>query len=589
VDDPIDWAIISENRFNRVVEALIVREYTDETRHRRARAIDGRGGDRGIDIGIWNTETNEIVEILQLKWFLDGWPKRLQARRRQIKNSFDTAWREHNPPKWTLVTPRNPMLEELTYAIDLGEGKACVMEVMGPAELDAMFAKHEDLLRRFTTDYGRELLRDVGREEHALNRPGDLTKVLSKVYQQLQNRSDHWGSVASVDEYGNITEELRPLTSNAHEREPLTMSVTTAFSSESRKLQESFEDGLKHGITAPIVLGSHVIQRIDFDGPEWFARTLHQGEVTLMPGSAGEGLSASVTARDPNGRRLAGLTGTVKHIALGTESARVVLEIPGGLEMRWTLPSDRTSSGEIQFTTDFTGHRVRDIRKLTRFLETAQNTGQLELVVDGRSVAVTTNEGKTFEANRAFNEFLDDLIILENELDIEFTLPGSNLTLDDRVWARVAVRILQGVAVPFPKLNGFDFTLTGEPVNIEEHLEKGVAAFLVQRTEFAVELLGTEVPLGRVFIFQSKGFFDNGPDHAAALRAGDGAGRKVHIGSNDGLPFVVYVPDRLRGPKVIVTGWGIDSLPEHPKLEALRQLERERTIDMPGIEQARND
>jgi hypothetical protein len=30
--------------------------------------------------------------------------------------------------------------------------------------------------------------------------------------------------------------------------------------------------------------------------------------------------------------------------------------------------------------------------------------------------------------------------------------------------------MLQGVAVPFPKLNGSDFTLTGEPENFEEHL-----------------------------------------------------------------------------------------------------------------------
>jgi hypothetical protein len=34
---------------------------------------------------------------------------------------------------------------------------------------------------------------------------------------------------------------------------------------------------------------------------------------------------------------------------------------------------------------------------------------------------------------------------------------------------------------------------------------------------------------------------------------------------------------------------GIDSLPEYPKPEALGQLERERTTDMPEIQHARND
>lgn len=71
-----------------------------------ALAIDGRGGDGGIDIDVRVEGTGQLTEILQLKWFPEGFSKLFSPRKEQIKKSFERAM-AHNPDVWTLVVPAN--------------------------------------------------------------------------------------------------------------------------------------------------------------------------------------------------------------------------------------------------------------------------------------------------------------------------------------------------------------------------------------------------------------------------------------------------------------------------------------------------
>ena len=589
VDDPVDWSVIREDRFNQVVEALLVREFSDEARGRRARAINGRGGDGGIDIGVWDIATDTVVEIFQLKHFLDGWPARTKGRRQQITSSFDRAWENHRPAKWVLVTPSNPSMGELQFVMELGKGKKVDIDILGPAELDALLGDHPEALERFTIDRGRKLLRDVGRPEWALNQPGDLAAVMGQIHRQVSKRSDHWASLVTMDENGNITEELKPLTENAAEAEPLEMKITTEFSDETKDVGEAYEDALRHGLTEAVTLRDKMLKEVRFVGPEWFAEEYAGGELTLLPANNGAGLPATITSRTTDGVRLGSLSGTVENIAVGTDSGRVVINFPGGLQTRWTVPRDQAAAGEIRTETSFAGHRARDIRRLIRFLESLNKAGQLMLEVDGKTYAVALYPGAQFQENARFVTFLNDLVTLENELDVEFRLPDREIEFDEWIWARVACRVLQGVAVPYPKVDGFNFTLNGRRGTIEEALEREKSAFLIQQTEFVIGLLGTDVHLGHVFIVQSYGTFLDGPEHAAALRAGEGAGRVVQLRAVDELPFIIYAPDRLQPGPVVTTGWGIDGVHEHPQLEELRARQRERTKDLPGVDKKRSD
>ena len=60
----IDWDGLGQQRFDRVVEALVSRRFGDSVR-----AVNGRGGDDGIDIEIAGEGR---LQIQQLKYFPEG-------------------------------------------------------------------------------------------------------------------------------------------------------------------------------------------------------------------------------------------------------------------------------------------------------------------------------------------------------------------------------------------------------------------------------------------------------------------------------------------------------------------------------------
>ena len=61
----LDWARLDQPTFDRIVEALVRHRFGDEVR-----AVNGRGGDDGIDIEV--TLANGRLWILQLKFYPEG-------------------------------------------------------------------------------------------------------------------------------------------------------------------------------------------------------------------------------------------------------------------------------------------------------------------------------------------------------------------------------------------------------------------------------------------------------------------------------------------------------------------------------------
>ena len=94
----IEWDKLKQHEFDRVVEALVLRRFGEGVR-----AVDGRGGDDGIDIEIMKGTRRTI---LQLKCFPEGFSGGFKdTRRRQIQKSFDTAMSKRKPAEWKLVLP----------------------------------------------------------------------------------------------------------------------------------------------------------------------------------------------------------------------------------------------------------------------------------------------------------------------------------------------------------------------------------------------------------------------------------------------------------------------------------------------------
>ncbi|MGA0568622.1 hypothetical protein ACO2Q7_14930 [Rathayibacter sp. KR2-224] len=172
-----DWSTCSRDDFERLVEALLVREAEAEP-GLCARAIDGRGGDGGIDVDVRVKKTAELIRIFQLKHFPEGFSGgHRKSRWPQIKNSFNEAMKL-NPRTWTLVIPGNGTVQERKSVSALKGTHNVIVRFMGRAELDGLLAKHPDLHDMFTRDAARSALAIVRREQAV---PATATDVAAEV------------------------------------------------------------------------------------------------------------------------------------------------------------------------------------------------------------------------------------------------------------------------------------------------------------------------------------------------------------------------------------------------------------------------
>ena len=101
----LSWEKLNQSDFDRTVELLVTRRYKREHPELSVQAIDGRGGDGGIDIDVREPVTGKLLKIYPLKFFPEGFSGGHRQRRNQIRNSFEKAAALH-PPVWALVVPR---------------------------------------------------------------------------------------------------------------------------------------------------------------------------------------------------------------------------------------------------------------------------------------------------------------------------------------------------------------------------------------------------------------------------------------------------------------------------------------------------
>jgi hypothetical protein len=104
----IDWSRLpNQPEFDRVVESFFVLDNADLNGD--AYAVNGRGGDAGIDIHI--RREGRLI-IAQLKFFPEGFSGGFaKTRKGQIRDSFKSAL-VHDPDEWCLVVPTTLTNEE---------------------------------------------------------------------------------------------------------------------------------------------------------------------------------------------------------------------------------------------------------------------------------------------------------------------------------------------------------------------------------------------------------------------------------------------------------------------------------------------
>jgi len=566
----VKWDKLSEDEFNELVEMLLVYEYTGNGLV--ARALNGRGGDGGIDIGIWVEKTGHLIEVLQLKWFPEGFSGGFRQRRKQISESFETAMENHAPPVWTLVVPKNLTTQERKSITAMALGRKVRIRWKAAAELDGILAKHPHIYSYFYRDEYREAVRDMNREEAALAQPDDLAAEAGRLQAQLAKRSRFWGTAFSVDPDGTYVERLYAKRTDAAEHEPLSISFSTQFSEEHEELRERFADKMKYGGSGTIVLPEGVLQEFNRNGPEWFAKESRGGELHISDSGDYLPQKVKVETHDSRGGRLGRLSGETRTIDRGYGGTSIETALRGGLEIRWRFPDDSSENGQASLTLNPVNATPRELRQALAFLSTFEDATQVGLAVD-ELPALTLVMAPSDEVKPApeLLELTNDLCLIEDKLGVLFHFPEGGADITDRIWARVVVLMLEGKSTPMPYTDSFTGTLSGtmDP-GMAALLEKG-GAVCISNPDWALQMFGETVEVGPVWVYSHHAVVANAEDVIQAYGAGSAAGMKIQVHPLGDLPFQIYAPGRLGGGDAVIKAhpWGLVGVDEHPKFHEL--------------------
>lgn len=579
----IIWPKLDEVTFNDLVESLLVREFTREGMV--AMAVDGRGGDGGIDVDVRARRTQQLIHIFQLKYFPEGFSGGHLNRRSQIRGSLREALKlTRPPPVWTLVVPRKVTVKERQAVRKMRKGHPVRIEFMTPPELDDLLAKHPDIERRFTIDREVEILSVFRREGAALVKAGDLRSELGLMSDRLHSRSEYWGTAFSVGPDGTPVESFFPKRADASEREPLGINLTLGFSPDDNDLKKRFEMALKFGPIESVKLPARVIKSLEKVGPEWFSETLEG--IALQVGPAGNAhlpLPVRVDVRDKSERVRATLRGTTTALAAGYGGTTVDVKLEGGVSQRWMLPSSVKESGSVTFETNFIGASAREIRRALRFLERADGEGVFGLSVDGAEpILLTFDPSHDSPHDPRFVAFIDDLCFLEDHFELSLHLP-TRTDKSDLLWARIMRLLLEGHATAHPYNRTYGATLDGtRNPGLDVLLNEGQAV-VIQESSFALQLFGETLEIDRVAYYSHHVLVDEAAAARDALAAGTAAGMKISLRPIDGLPWVIYAPEALEASgrtTVITQPWGLEGLREHPGYGHLpNRLGNQRAIE----------
>lgn len=563
----INWRHIAKDEFEALVEALVVR---DRTMGRLVgQAVDGRGGDGGIDIDVRVKSSNELVEILQLKFFPEGFSNGFKTREKQIKKSF-TAAMKLRPRIWTLVIPANFTPSERKRVEDFKGERSVRIQFLGVTELNLLLAKFPEIHTFALRDPHREALALVGRETAALSMPGDLANEVQRISSRTEGKSAYWGTNFAMKD-GIYTEEIYAKRPDATEREPLSFTIQTQFGKADEDLRRDFEDSLGYGILDTVVLPPHIVTSFTKIGPSWFAGEGGPGELRIMPADSGQSHKVNLVAFDSEGRRLSSINGRTGRVATGPRGVRIECIFPGGLREIWKIPLEATQPGTVELIFKPTGFSARDIQRVLRFIDVIRKAARVTLSIDGKSQTLDLPDQPSPDMDRTLHELIDDLAYIENSLDVDFDFPAKLPDNLGRVWIRVVRRMLEGRAVVQPRTEGITITLKGSRnEELEAVLTDEGGALVIGDEDWTVEILGQELFIGSMGVYHPHLRADNARVHLEALLNGDGVGREVHLTPADGEPFVIYSPARIApGSSGAAEPWNLTGIPEHRNFSKL--------------------
>ncbi|MFF2487234.1 hypothetical protein ACFVSU_12585 [Microbacterium sp. NPDC058062] len=563
----LDWGILGEEKFNRAAELLITKTIELDNPGLVVEAVDGRGGDAGIDLDVRVRRTGQLVAIYQLKHFPGGFSgDRKTTRRAQIRSSFKAAL-QHDPAKWVLVIPANFTPGERRFVNGLnGRLHRPRIGRIGSTRLDEMLTQFPEVEDYINRDANLAALQLVGRESALLTRPDDLTTEIDRLQERISARSLYWGTEFSTLD-GVRIERLVARRADAHEREPLRITMETDFTN-ATELAEHYRQAIDYGLLEPLQFSADVVTRFERHGPEWFAGVVDVLGVELVPLDNDLDLAVKVVLRSAHNKTLAQPTALRVRASTGAKGAQLKLLVCKGVEFAFYFDKHAPDGGTMKFDVALQGLSGAEANRALNFLTALSHARQLTLAIESvQPFTVGFDEGNPAPP-ASLVEFAEDLAAIERELGIEFSVPTTGPSDFDRIWARVIRRFFEGIGSLVPGVDDLSFTVT-PPLRErdEEWLTSEGLPYSANPDEWTWELLGQELLLSDVTFAVGCGRVVDGGAHVAALKADPITPRTVRFAPLEEHGGVVIFSRALNNMKeeIEVRPWGLSGIDEHPR------------------------
>lgn len=553
----VEWGRLPKDEFNRIVDVLITTHYGELGFE--AQAVDGRGGDGGIDIDVRDTNTGKLVHIFQVKYFPEGFPTSHKSRRTQIRRSFQAA-EKHEPPDWWLVMPSKGTPTERKFITGLKTTKVPRTHTMGTVELDQLMAKHNDVNQWAVRSERDEALRLVGREDVLPKTAEEFQRALQDVSERGNKFSPFWGHRLGVFN-GHPVTELYPKRDDAEEKEPLSLTINTDFGPAHADLEKQWRETIGYGRNRPVTLPSTVVRSIVKHGPsEWFAGESRPDQVVIVPdGPDHESVPVDVVLRDAHGREIARLAGDTADQGAGALGGVLEVNLDGGLHQAWFIDRPGTT-GRTEQTFSIAGMPARQVSRALRFAEAIKTAADMTLVIGTAEMTANITSGTASEFPVDIIEYVDDLAAIERHADVELPVPKKLPTPTDRIWVRVIRMLLEGKR-PAAPARTMKVNWRGAPdESISESFRSGAALYVPAEPSETVYLRveGRSVPVPAFSLAHSNVVVDT------AEQQGPIETLKMRI--NDGTPFRLFCSAELaeddHSMYELPDPWQITGIPE---------------------------
>ncbi|MCC3322176.1 hypothetical protein FOB84_23610 [Gordonia bronchialis] len=545
---PVDWPGLGKDEFERIVEALVRRQWSGIA---EVVSPDGRGGDQGVDIDVAQGDRRRVYQI---KYFADGFSgDRKTSRQKQIKKSFDRACKLSPLPfEWILVVPTKLTPGERKYVQSLERDDTPRVRIADRLELDDLIAQYPDVHQYLATDQLKNDILLYGKETESL---AGGTRSLTERIAALGGRGDamdlHWGvNFARVG--GMVELSAYPKTPNAWRDSPISLSFATRFGPEHAELRRQFERSIQYGSGGTIVLPPEALSNVSITGPAAFATHDATGELRITTESLpnAEGRAAELRFVDENGALQSAHEGTVTYVNHGTQGWAITIEFYDHAVIEIDQPDKAGDTGALHMTYNMRNIQPRQVIQLVDLLVNLHSTSTCEFYLEGQRAGILGLDRLEFNNIDELGAIVGiavDLEAVQPYCSSYFALPAEVSTWD-RVNLRVARCMIDGYLIASPLVATGTVILTGTTSpELERILDAGgPVTYFVK--DFHLELGERELPLGTIAVHHPKARAINAEEAREALNSGTAEGFKLRLAPGDDPYFYVYIPNKLKNP-----------------------------------------